>query len=69
MCDLTMKAFEVSDKYRNPTIVLADLPNVSVVPNCYPNPVPLNRPARTGARPTLLMPGLMTYGPNADGAE
>ena len=24
MCDLTMKSFEVADKYRNPTIVLAD---------------------------------------------
>ncbi len=24
MCDLTMKAFEVSDRYRNPAIVLAD---------------------------------------------
>ena len=32
MCDLTMKAFELSNKYRNPCIVLADAPDTAVDP-------------------------------------
>lgn len=47
---------------------LSGLPRTHVLPNCYPVPeVPLGRET-VGDPPTLLLLGLMTYRPNADGA-
>lgn len=48
---------------------LSGLPRTYVLPNCYPVPeVPLGRET-VGDPPTLLLLGLMTYRPNADGAD
>jgi len=44
-------------------------PNVRVLPNGYDRRTgPVGRP-EVGTPPTFVFPGLMTYGPNADGAK